>query len=333
MRPDPAVAATRRAVRAAISDLPAGPVLVACSGGADSLALLAAAAGATRTVIAVTVDHGLQEGSAEQAARVVQQAHDLGLYAEIARVTVGTTGGPEGAARGARYEALAAAAHRHAAVAVLLGHTLDDQAETVLLGLARGSGGRSLAGMAPRVGLYVRPFLGLTRETTAKACAAQGLAPWHDPHNADPSYKRVRVRTGALPALTDALGPGVRAALARTAGLLRADADALDGWAADVRRAVERADGGLDAKLLQEQPTAIRSRVLRAAAIDAGVPAGALTAAHTASMDALVIAWKGQGPVALPGPFVAARRYGTLRITPSPAPTAADPGDEETLAP
>jgi len=232
----------------------------------------------------------------------------------------------------ARYDALDRVADRLGAVAVLLGHTLDDQAETVLLGLARGSGARSLAGMAPRSGRYLRPFLRVSRATTEKSCAAQGLSPWHDPHNADPSYTRVRVRATALPALTDALGPGVPEALSRTADLLRADADALDIWA-DAARTISARDGAIDVHELSAFPVAVRTRVLRAAAIGAGVPAGALTSAHTAAMDALITRWKGQGHVALPGSFVIARAYGTLRITPSPRTSAADPGDEETLAP
>jgi tRNA(Ile)-lysidine synthase len=301
-------------------------VLVACSGGADSLALLAVAAtaGGGRAVSAITVDHGLQDGSAAQAMSVVEQARGLGVDCEVVRVIVGAVGGPEAAARTARYDALDRAAESRTAVAVLLGHTLDDQAETVLLGLARGSGARSLAGMASATGRYLRPFLGVSRATTEKACAALGLHPWHDPHNSDSSYTRVRVRTTALPALTDALGPGVPDALARTADLLRADADALDGWAADARVAVMRADG-IDAGDLARLPQAVRTRVLRAVAIEAGVPAGALTAGHTTSMDALVTRWKGQGPVALPGAFLLSRAYGTLRITQAP--------DEETPPP
>jgi tRNA(Ile)-lysidine synthase len=322
-------------VRESLSDVPAGPVLVACSGGADSLALLAAAAHVTirlgREVRVVTVDHGLQNGSRHQSDRVLEQAAALGVPGEIAAVTVGRAGGPEGAARSARYAALHAAARRTGAVAVLLGHTLDDQAETVLLGLARGSGARSLAGMAPRSGLYVRPFLQLDRATTAKACAAQGLAPWDDPHNADPAYARVRVRHDALPALTTALGPGIPEALARTAGLLRADADALDEWAARALTDATLDDGGLDTDRLAALPPAVRSRVLRAHAVDAGVRAGALTAGHVAAMDALVTGWKGQGAASLPGSLEVSRSYGSLRITPV-RPTATDPGDEETLA-
>jgi tRNA(Ile)-lysidine synthase len=335
MRPDPAVAASRRAVRESLAGVPAGPVVVACSGGADSLALLAAAAHLSkrlgRAVDAVTVDHALQPGSGEQAQRVLEQAAALAVPGEVVRVSVGRAGGPEAAARTARYAALEAAARRTGAVAVLLGHTRDDQAETVLLGLARGSGARSLAGMAPMSGLYVRPFLGLDRATTAKACAAQGLVPWDDPHNADPAYTRVRVRTTALPALTTALGPGVPEALARTADLLRADADALDEWANRARAEAADDAGGLDVARLAGLPQAVRTRVLRTHAIEAGSPGGALTAGHVAAMDALVTGWKGQGPVSLPGSLALSRSYGSLRITPA-RPTATDPGDEETLA-
>ncbi len=150
---------------------------------------------------------------------------------EVLAVTVGTSGGPENAAREARYAALSEAAGRLGAAAVLLGHTRDDQAETVLLRLARGSGTRSLAGMPARTGIYRRPLLELGRGTTVAACAALGLVPWEDPHNLDGRYARVRVRRRLLPALEDELGPGVAEALARTAGLCRDDADALDAWA------------------------------------------------------------------------------------------------------
>jgi tRNA(Ile)-lysidine synthase len=151
-------------------------------------------------------------------------------------VTVEPGGGPEAAARYARYRALDETAVRLGAAAIFLGHTRDDQAETVLLGLARGSGARSLAGMAPVSddGRYRRPFLAVSRDTTRLACQADRLQPWEDPHNTDHSYTRVRVRLEALPALERAAGPGVTEALARTATLLRADADALDTWAIDL---------------------------------------------------------------------------------------------------
>lgn len=316
----------RLAVRTALSDLSGGDlVLVACSGGADSLALAAACAfEAPRAGLragAVTVDHGLQPGSADRAAALAARLTELGLSpVEVVTVQVGTAGGPEAAARAARYAALDDAADRLGAVAVLLGHTRDDQAETVLLGLARGSGSRSLAGMAPvsADGRYLRPLLGLARATTAAACAAEGLPVWADPHNSDRAFTRVRIRQDVLPALTEALGPGVPEALARTADLLRQDAAALDDWA---RRAVaEAAEGaevaGPDADLAVDRlaglPTAVRRRVLRGAAIAAGSPPGELFAVHVEAMDALITDWHGQLGVDLPGGVTARRRYGRL---------------------
>ena len=309
VRLDPAVALTRNEVRRALSsqpDLDAGDlVLVAVSGGADSLALAAATAWvAPRLGLragAVTVDHGLQEGSAARACAVAETCAGLGLDPVLVEtVTVGRHGGPEAAARDARHRSLAAAADRLGARLVLVGHTLDDQAESVLLGLARGSGGRSLAGMAARNGVQARPFLGVRRATTTAAVAALGLEPWQDPHNTDPSFTRARVRRQALPALEDALGPGVAEALARTAGLLRADADALDEWA--------KAADSLAVADLSALPTAVRRRVLRAAAVAAGAAAGELTAAHVGELDRLVTDWHGQGHVSLPGGLVGARR-------------------------
>ncbi len=314
--PPPAVAAVRVAVRAVLAPLTragAKPlVLVACSGGADSLALAAAAAfegpRIGLQVGAVTVDHGLQPGSAGRAAALVALLAARGLEPVTAvRVEVGTVGGPEAAARSARYAALDAEADRVAAVAVLLGHTLDDQAETVLLGLARGSGARSLSGMAPSGARYLRPLLALDRATLRAACSAEALEPWDDPHNADPAYARVRVRAEVLPTLERALGPGVAAALARTAALLRADADALDAYATAARADVTGADGSLAVDALAALPAAVRTRVLRAAAVAAGSPAGSLTAAHVRSVDALVTGWRGQGRVDLPGGVGASR--------------------------
>src|SRR5450432_921925 len=211
MGPHPAVAAVRLGVRRVLADLPAETlVLSACSGGADSLALAAAVAfEAPKLGLragGVTVDHGLQPGSATQAARVVTILTGLGLdpvrgvTAEVAaRGLAGRYPGPEAAARAARYRALDAVADECGAAVILLGHTMDDQAETVLLGLARGSGARSLAGMAPVAGRYLRPLLGLRREQTRAACAAAGLEPWEDPHNASPAFTRVRVREQILP--------------------------------------------------------------------------------------------------------------------------------------
>jgi len=309
------VAAVRNAVRSSLSGLAPGDlVLAACSGGPDSLALAAALAFvAPRAGLragAVTVDHGLQAGSADRAAAVAQTLRGLGLDPVSAvAVTVAGPGGPEAAARTARYAALEQAAAGFGATAVLLGHTLDDQAETVLLGLARGSGPRSLAGMPPRRGVFVRPLLGVRRSVTVAACAALGLTAWSDPHNADRRFARVRVRLDALPALEAALGPGIAEALARTAGQLRDDAEVLENIAS-----AERGPGDtpLDAASLAGLPGAVRSRVLRSAALAAGCPGGALTAAHVARVDALVTEWRGQRGVDLPGGIRAARRSGEV---------------------
>jgi tRNA(Ile)-lysidine synthase len=320
MGPDPAVAAVRRAVRTALREFAPGElVLVACSGGADSLALAQATAfEAPRAGLAagaVTVDHGLQEGSGARAEALAGALCALGLApVESVRVKVGTTGGPEAAARAARYQALDETAARLGARAVLLGHSRDDQAETVLLGLARGSGARSLAGMAPASGRYRRPLLDLDRATLRAACEAGGLQPWDDPHNEDPSFARARVRRDSLPALERALGPGVAAALARTARLLREDADALDAWAAEVKRQVGSSEAGLDCAGLETLPAAVRRRVLRAAAVEAGSPPGELFSVHVAALDDLVVRWRGQRHVDLPGAVSARRRYGRLQF-------------------
>ena len=314
--PAPAVAAVRNAVRACVADLTPGDlVLAACSGGADSLALAAALAFvAPRAGLragAVTVDHGLQDGSAGRAATVASVLSGLGLDpVRCVAVTVEAerAGGPEAAARTARYAALSGAAAELGAAAVLLGHTLDDQAETVLLGLARGSGGRSLAGMPPGRGVFRRPLLGLRRTVTTAACAAAGLDPWEDPHNADRRYARVRVRLDALPALEAALGPGVAEALARTAGQLRADAEVLEKISAERTRD----DSPLSASSLAELPGAVRTRMLRSAALEAGCPAGALTAGHVARLEELVTDWHGQRWIDLPGGVRASRRAGQL---------------------
>ncbi|MFK4865832.1 tRNA lysidine(34) synthetase TilS [Streptomyces sp. CSMPJR101] len=301
---------------------PSPLVLVACSGGADSMALASALAfEAPKLGIragGITVDHGLQPGSDLRAEEVVLRLRELGLDpAESIAVTVGRSGGPEAAARDARYAALDDAAERHGAAAILLGHTRDDQAETVLLGLARGSGIRSLSGMAAVSGAdgrYRRPFLGLDRQTARKACMVQSLPVWDDPHNADPAYTRSRLRQEGLPALEKALGKGVVEALARTAQLSRDDADALDAWASQAETAVRDAAGLLDCAKLYTLPPAVRRRILRRAAIEAGAPAGSLFARHVEEVDRLITGWRGQGAINLPGKVVARRQGGRLVI-------------------
>jgi tRNA(Ile)-lysidine synthase len=201
---------------------------------------------------------------------------------------------------------------------VLLAHSLDDQAETVLLGLARGSGARSLAGMAAATGVYRRPLLGVTRQTLRRACADQGLTPWDDPHNSDPSFTRVRVRIELLPALERALGPGVPQALARSADLLRADNAALDGWAETAYGEIARVEpGSLGVADLEVLPAAVRMRVLRRALLDAGCPPGALSSVHLHAVEELVVGWHGQAGADLPGGVRAHRAYDRLWTKPA----------------
>jgi tRNA(Ile)-lysidine synthase len=297
-------------------------VLVACSGGADSLALLSAAVFEARAtghrVVGVVVDHRLQAASAQVAARTVAIMRGLGVEARSVTVEVGGDGGPEGAARRARYAALEREADAVGAEAVLVGHTRDDQAETVLLGLARGSGLRSLSGMAAINGRFHRPLLALTRAETREACLAQGLEVWEDPHNTDERFARVRVRRSVLPVLERELGPGVADALARTARLARQDADALDVLAAEAWSSAAAPDGDLSVAVLTGLLPALRSRVLRAAALAAGCPATELTAGHVDALDALIRAWRGQREVHLPGHVVARRTGGTLTLAVTP---------------
>jgi tRNA(Ile)-lysidine synthase len=351
-RLDPAVAASRLAVREALADVEAGQrVLVACSGGPDSMALAAAAAreghAAAWSVSVLIVDHGLHPDSAEVATSVAARLTSSDLFAtlesvDVVQVDVGHDGGPEAAARSARYAALAVHAERLDAV-VLLGHTRDDQAESVLLGLARGSGLRSLAAMRAVSGRYRRPFLALTRAQTTQVCQVLGLEVWHDPANADERFGRVRVRRVVLPVLEAELGPGVAAALARTAEQAAADVDALDTLAdalfarataprpsllqvedvgsVDVESSVDAAPP-VDAEppvvlhldALPDAPTALRRRVLRQAALAAGSPGGDLFAVHVAALDALVVSWHGQRGVDLPGRVTAVRRGSELRL-------------------
>jgi tRNA(Ile)-lysidine synthase len=318
--PSREVATVRLAVRRAIeaSGRARRGVLVACSGGGDSLALAGAARFVTsRLGVAcglVTVDHQLQEGSAERAFGIEEWARTEG-FSPVLGVAVdvaGRPGGPEAAAREARYEALRKAAHDCGGTTVLLGHTLDDQAETVLLALSRGGGPRGLAGMPPAREvdgiMFLRPLLGLTRAEVRAACAEMGLKAWEDPHNVDPAYSRARVRA-ALPLLVDVLGAGVVANLARTAALVADDTAALDELA-ERALSVARVPDGLAVDALLVQPDAIRTRVLRLYAADVG--ANALSQRHIAALDALVVDWHGQGPVGLPGGVLVGRSGGLV---------------------
>ncbi len=290
-----------------------GHVLVACSGGPDSMALAAVAAyfarrghvdGHALTVGAVVVDHQLQEGSAKVAAAAVRTLQELGLSpVDLRTVTVASTGmGPEAAARDARHAALEAAARAHGATAILLGHTLDDQAEQVLLGLARGSGTRSLAGMRPARGLLLRPFLGLRRADTLEICVVEDLEPWHDPSNSDPSFARSRTRVEVLPLLEEKLGPGVAESLARTASILQLDADYLEDVADRTFAALAERSGleiGLPEEALGDLSPAIRFRVIAKAAADVGGQQPSYQ--RLLAAEALLRRQGSAGPVELPG--------------------------------
>lgn len=327
-------------------EAPSELVLVALSGGPDSLALAAATAfEAPRAQLragAVIVDHGLQDASAEIAERAAEQARQLGLDpVVVTRVKVGTAGGPEAAARDARYAALVETLQATDAAALLLGHTLDDQAETVLLGLARGSGAGSMQGMAPVVHaeirddelrrmaaaddseqpssgsrhphLLLRPLLGIRRATTEAFCSDSGLEPWNDPHNLDPAFTRVRVRTRVLPMLEDELGPGIAVALARTADQLREDESALDQFAEElIEDLAEHAEAGISLTVrgLLANPAALRQRLIRlAVSAEFGI---AISRAQTLEVARLVTDWHGQGAVHLPG--VRVERRGHLLV-------------------
>jgi tRNA(Ile)-lysidine synthase len=349
-RVDPAVAAARNAVREALAGLgPDDLVLVACSGGADSLALAAATAYEARRVGrsvrsrgyavragAVVVDHGLQAGSADVAERAAEQCRSLGLAPVVVRraewprdqpdATRPTfdRGGPEAAARDVRYAVLEAVAEETGAALVLLGHTLDDQAEQVLLGLARGAGARSLAGMPRERGIFRRPFLGLRRAQTEAVCAASDLKFWTDPSNLLPdggapvpfTPLRSQVRGRVLPVLEETLGAGVVEALARSADQLRYDADLLEALAAELLERA-RVPGGdaehtLDIGVLERAHPALRRRALRLAALAVGCPPSDTTTRHVDALDALVASWSGQGDAHLPGGARARRACGRL---------------------
>ena len=308
-----ALSRLRSAVTAFARRYPADRWCVGLSGGADSLALTAVAA-ALKPTTALIVDHGLQTGSADVAANAAAQARQLGCVdAQVLCVSVGTGGGPEAAARTARYDALDAARD---GTPVLLAHTLDDQAETVLLGLGRGSGPRSIAGMRVWDPPWGRPLLEVRRADTEAGCAELGLTPWQDPHNTDPRYTRVRLRSEVLPLLEDVLAGGVTEALARTAAQLQQDEDALRLLAGRILTQADRSDG-LDVAAMHGQPAALISRVVKRWAEQGG--AGPLTAEHVRQLVRLVTDWRGQDGVDLPGGYRACRTSGRLVLDPARA--------------
>jgi tRNA(Ile)-lysidine synthase len=306
--------ALRSAVRPLLEKLEAGDsFLVAVSGGADSLALAKAlyleAQLLALNPIAITIDHQLQENSHLQAAKVSAQLKEIG-YGEVItkKVVVALDSGLENGARDARYAAIAESVEATKAVKVFLGHTYNDQAETVLLGLARGSGARSLSGMAIENGIYLRPLLAISRAETEAACKEWSLDFWNDPHNRNTEFTRVKVRREVIPYLEEHLDPGISRALVRTAALLRDDADALDLWA-------EAEATDLECDRLAALPKAIRTRIIRQAAFAAGATPGKLTYEQVGAIDALICAWKGQGQVSLAGGVKVERISGRLSLS------------------
>ncbi len=265
-------------------------------------------------VIPIVIDHGLQEGSAQITSQTVDRLKQIGFtQVESARAQVTMTDGLEASARRARYQLFNQFIETYQPKYFLLAHTLNDQAENVLLGLARGSGARSLAGMAVKNNIFVRPLLKISREVTTAACSEAGIEIWSDPHNEDLRFTRVRVRKNLLPIIEDNLGPGITEALVRSADLLRDDADALDGFASEY---FNQADPfSLDVKELERLPKAITTRVLRLAIYKAGAPAGSLSAEHIAAAQALISDWHGQKEVSLPGNVKLLRNSGRITLS------------------
>jgi tRNA(Ile)-lysidine synthase len=306
--------AIRSAVKLFLEKLEAGDsFLVAVSGGADSLALSKAlfieSQPLALNAIAITIDHQLQENSHLQAERVAEQLKEIGYGQVITKkVLVALDSGLESGARDARYAAINESVEETKAVKVFLGHTRNDQAESVLLGLARGSGARSLSAMAAENGIFLRPLLAITREETEAACNEWGLDFWSDPHNLNTDFTRVKVRREVIPYLEEHLDPGISRALVRTAALLRDDADALDLWA-------EREASDLECDRLAQLPKAIRTRIIRKAALAAGATPGKLTFEQVGAIDALICAWKGQGEVSLAGGVKVERISGRLSLS------------------
>ena len=305
----------RKAVKPWIADS-SQTILFGCSGGVDSMALaLALFLEANQTkVIPVVVDHGLQDGSAQITSQTISKLKEIGYtQVETAVAQVKITDGLEASARRARYQIFNQFIDTYRPKYFLLAHTLNDQAETVLLGLARGSGARSLSGMAVENNIYVRPLLKISRQTTVAACHEGGIEIWSDPHNDDLRFARVRARKNALPILEENLGPGITEALVRSADLLRDDADALDSFALEYFAQTDPLN--LSVNELERLPRAIRTRVLRLAIYQAGAPAGSLSAEHINGAEALISDWHGQKELSLPGDVKLLRNSGRITLS------------------
>ena len=245
-----------RARLVALDDLPEGTrVIVGCSGGADSVALLALSCAAGFDTVAVYVDHGLRAGTAHEAAVVARVAERLGASTRVEVVDVAAGPNLEARARDARYAALERVRADVDARAILVAHTRDDQAETVLMHVLRGSGTAGLAGIPQRRGHLRRPLLALRRADTHELCARLGYAPVHDPMNGDLHHRRVWLRREIIPLLERGADRDLVEVLARQADILRDDDTLLDMLAAE--RSTD------DAKTIAAMPVALARRVLR----------------------------------------------------------------------
>ena len=308
----------RLAVRQTLARLnPGDQVVVAVSGGADSLLLAYClnleSSDLALKIHAVVIDHQLQEGSADTASNAKRKLKELGIDSvEIIPVVVVKHDGMEADARRARYTALNEHAKNIGASAIFLGHNQDDLAESVLLGLTQGAGTKSLAGMALQDGMYIRPFLTLSRAEVLAACKEVPIDYWNDPHNDDLRFTRVKIRKSVIPVLERELGPGIKDALARSARIFREDSDALDALADEIYATISDPTS-IEISLLEPLPIALRKRVIRRAL--AGLGATRITAEQLGWVDALVSQWHGQKAVALPSGVTARRESGRLALS------------------
>ena len=315
----------QNAVQNLLKEFDAGDyVLVGCSGGADSLALvwttLVVGKRLELKVGAIIVDHQLIPESNDVALNAKKQCEELGIQEVIIKkVNVEHNHeGLEAAARIARYEAFENVLHETNAQAILLAHTQDDQAETVLMRLTRGSGAKSLSGMAQVSGKYLRPFLHLRKKLVHDSLDLIGLKAWQDPANTDHQFLRVKVRHELMPKIVEVLGESAISSLDKTSQLLRLDNQALEELAQQFFKSQKDVKtNGLEISELEKLPEAIRTRVLRIFAIASGVHPGPFSFEHIEAIDALVKNWHGQGNVDLPGFIQATRVNGSLRFVAS----------------
>jgi tRNA(Ile)-lysidine synthase len=285
---------------------PGQKLLVAVSGGADSLALACATEFEAKKlglkIAAAVIDHSLQKDSDKIAARTAKTLASLGFEEVVVKkVSVGKAGGPEAAARTARYTALETLRQQTRSHFIVLGHTSSDQAETVLLGLVRGSGSKSLSGMSEKSGLLLRPLLVVDRATTEAFCKDSGIKYWSDPQNKDEKYLRVMIRKHVLPFLEKQLGGSVAASLVRTSDQLREENAYLDPQAdKSFKRYAKVSASGIsfDAKVLEKLPSAILHRVIKKALDGFGSES---SRSHVLAVSDLILSWHGQKPLALPG--------------------------------